>query len=149
MLDLFSNYSVGDVIIFIVIIALAVKEFLSLCDFFFKKLDDKFTGRYKSKSDKQKLYEEIENLTNMMKEVQDTQKQSQEIMNVLVQSDIEDIRSWVVRQYHYFKKNPELKIDDFEMDCIEKRFQCYEKEGGNSYIHDLVDEIREMHNERI
>ena len=35
-------------------------------------------------------------------------------------------------------------IDDFSLDCIEKRFAHYQDEGGNSFIAALMAEIRAL-----
>ena len=35
-------------------------------------------------------------------------------------------------------------IDDFSMDAIEKRYDHYKAEGGNSYISDLMHDLRKL-----
>lgn len=148
MLNLLQNYSIGEIFIFIIILALAAKELFTLVDYFKKKLYDGYDGRQKIEDEREEFKKELVEFKKSLEELRENQTKNQEILNVLIQSDVEDIRSWIVREHHYYRDNPEAMIDDFQMDCIEKRFACYEKEGGNSYIHDLVYELREIHNHR-
>lgn len=59
----------------------------------------------------------------------------------LTESDKNDIRAWIVEQYHKFYVSQGW-IDAFSADTIEKRFTDYKKEGGNSYIEQLVERLR-------
>ena len=47
------------------------------------------------------------------------------------------------KRYHYYK-NMDISIDSFTMDTIEKRYQHYRDEGGNSYITNIMKELRDM-----
>lgn len=67
----------------------------------------------------------------------------QKILEMLTESDRDDIRSWVVQQYHFFCEQKKW-IDDFSMDALEKRYAHYVQEGGNSYITSLMDQIRAL-----
>jgi hypothetical protein len=35
-------------------------------------------------------------------------------------------------------------IDDYSLDCLERRFKHYQDEGGNSYIEDLMKDLRSL-----
>ena len=37
-------------------------------------------------------------------------------------------------------------IDDFSLDVVEKRFARYKAEGGNTYIENLVEKLRQLPN---
>ena len=64
-------------------------------------------------------------------------------IDILVESDKENIKSFITRQHHYFVY--ELKwIDDYSLDCIERRFNVYKSEQGNSFIEGLMNEIRAL-----
>ena len=57
--------------------------------------------------------------------------------------DKDDIKAWITQQHHYFCY--ELKcIDDFSLDCIEKRFKHYQDENGNSFVENLMNELRTL-----
>ena len=74
----------------------------------------------------------MERLDKMESQVQD-----------LIESDKNDIRAWIVEQYHIFYVNKGW-IDAFSADTIEKRYGDYKKEGGNSYIEELVRRLRSL-----
>ena len=65
-------------------------------------------------------------------------------LELLTESDKDDIRSWIVEKRNYYKAHPEEKIDNFIMDTIEKRYQHYKDEGGNSYITTVMQKIRNL-----
>ncbi len=63
-------------------------------------------------------------------------------VDLLLESDKNDIKAWITERYHYFMARG--VIDDFSLDCIERRFQCYERSGGNSYVSGMVERLREL-----
>lgn len=61
----------------------------------------------------------------------------------LTASDKDDIKAWITEKHHHFCY--EIKyIDDYSLDCIEKRYAHYVDEGGNSFIRTLMEEIRNL-----
>ena len=64
-------------------------------------------------------------------------------ISVLLASDKDDIKSWITEKHHYFCY--ERKCIDYQsLDCIEKRYGHYVDEGGNSFVADLMNEIRAL-----
>lgn len=61
----------------------------------------------------------------------------------LTESDMNDIRAWIVEQYHKFY-NHQGWIDAFSADTIDRRHRDYKKEGGNSYIDELVSRLHRL-----
>lgn len=132
MLELFATYSVGQIIIFIIILLLAIKEFFSLIDF--------FKNRAKSLFDREKKKQENDvSLQELVKKMDEISAR----LNLLTESDKDDIRGWIVEKYHYCQ-SIDMPIDSFTMDTIEKRYQHYKDEGGNSYITHIMEELRSM-----
>ena len=132
MLELFATYSVGQIIIFIIILLLAIKEFFSLIDF--------FNNRAKSLFDREKKKQENDvSLQELVKKMDEISAR----LNLLTESDKDDIRGWIVEKYHYCQAL-DIPIDSFTMDTIEKRYQHYKDEGGNSYITHIMEELRSM-----
>lgn len=144
MLALLKSYSVGEIFIFIVVLALAVKEAISLYQYFAKGISDNFDKKYKKQETLNSLSEKINQLTIMVKQLQENNEQQNKKIENLIDSDVQDIRSWIVQQHHACQQGK--RLDSFELDCVEKRYACYDKEGGNSYIHNLVEGIRKMNN---
>ena len=90
MLELFATYSVGQIIIFIIILLLAIKEFFSLIDF--------FNNRAKSLFDREKKKQENDvSLQELVKKMDEISAR----LNLLTESDKDDIRGWIVEKYHY------------------------------------------------
>ena len=84
--------------------------------------------RNQNKKEINKILEQLEN--------------QQKILNLLVESDKDDIKGWIIQQYHFFTAKG--SIDDFSRDTIEKRASHYFEEGGNSYIEDILAQIRQL-----
>ena len=61
----------------------------------------------------------------------------------LTDSDMHDIKAWIVGQYQHFYVRQGW-IDAYSADTIEKRYEDYKKEGGNSYIATLMEHMRTL-----
>ena len=132
MLELFATYSVGQIIIFIIILLLVIKKIFSLSDI--------FNNKAKSLFDREKKKQENDvSLQELVKKMDEISAR----LNLLTESDKDDIRGWIVEKYHYCQ-SLDIPIDSFTMDTIEKRYQHYKDEGGNSYITHIMEELRSM-----
>lgn len=165
MMELLAAYSVQEIAAFIVMLALAIKGSWDFIDWCKLKYKQKFDKDYKE-INKEKMWEEyhtqyeqqrietmecIDRLNNKVDDLIDTcNKRFEEVgrkIDLLTRSDMDDIRSWLVEKFNYYKDHPDEKIDEFIMDTIERRFEHYKEEGGNSYIASVVDKLREMYKE--
>lgn len=133
MLELLASYSVGQILVFIVIFAFALKEFFNVFDFFKDKAKLWLTGE----QEKEKNSVSLQQLAEKMDKIT-------ERLELLTESDKDDIRGWIVEKRNYYVEHPDEKIDNFIMDTIEKRYQHYRDEGGNSYISNMMEELRNM-----
>ena len=70
-----------------------------------------------------------------------------EKIDALLASDKDAIKSWIVIFYKQYKEDPS-KLDSMQMDLLERSFFHYKKEGGNSYIDNLMQELREIYNSK-
>lgn len=66
-----------------------------------------------------------------------------ENIKLLLESDRDDIKAWITREHNYFC-NKLGEIDTYSLDCINRRYQHYVKENGNSFIEDLMNEIKAL-----
>lgn len=157
MLDLINSFTPTQIILFIVLGSLAVKGAWDMIDFFKSKYQEKFNKDYKellSKDEIEKKYQEcldkhvasLELYSELNKKI-DTLVISVDNLSSRVDrltiSDRNDIRQYIVKEYHHFVED-QGQIDDYSLDCILQRFKDYEEEGGNSYIHTLIDEIKKL-----
>lgn len=132
-MKLLQQFSLSDIIIFITLFAFALKGGISILDWFSERGRKFFDKTY------QKPKELEQSLKDLIKTVQNLTKQ----VNILVQSDKDDIKAFITRQHHYFCYKIG-SIDDQSLDCIEKRYTHYKEQGGNSYIHNLMEELRKL-----
>lgn len=64
-------------------------------------------------------------------------------LDALTESDMHDIKSWIVEQYHKFVLQQGW-IDAFSAETIDRRYEDYKKEGGNSYIDTLIEKLHSL-----
>jgi len=139
MLELLQDYSITEIISFLIVFAGATKGFFTFWDWAAEKLRTIF------KKENQRLdnAKRIETLTEQQKK---TDRDIQEILKsiqLLMQSDKDDIKAWITEKHHYFCYEKKY-IDDYSLDCIEKRYTHYKDEGGNSFIDDLMMDLRRL-----
>lgn len=150
MEELFTRYSATEIIVFLTLLAGAFKGFMSFWDWLIDWLRKKFDKEYEKKRKSEELVKEINSHTKNIAELTKTQTQIKDqikelhgLIHVLIDSDRDDIKSWITEKHHYFCYNRKV-IDDYSLDCIEKRYEHYKDEGGNSYIDTLMAEIRAL-----
>ena len=150
MEELFTRYSATEIIVFLTLLAGAFKGFMSFWDWFIDWLRKKFDKEYEKKRKSEELVKEINShtkniaeLTKTQTQIKDQIKELHSLIHVLIDSDKDDIKSWITEKHHYFCYNRKV-IDDYSLDCIEKRYEHYKDDGGNSYINTLMSEIRAL-----
>ena len=126
MIELLGAYSIKDIIIFIFMIAVAIKEARQLWIYYKKVRDENYKNDHKD-----------ETQDEYIKKNQQTIEKLSKSMALLIESDKDGIKAWIVSKYHQFKEHPE-QLDDIEWDLLNKRFNHYKDQGGNSYIEDLM-----------
>ena len=83
-----------------------------------------------------KIFEQQKEIFAKMNELTDN-------INMLIKSDKDDIKAHITEKHHYFCYIQHW-IDDYSLDCLERRYDHYVDEGGNSYIESLMKEIRKL-----
>lgn len=144
MIDLLKNFSLQQIIIFLILLGLAIKGIVSFFDWVQnknKQVAKKINQPIQWQTNIEKNNEQIQDLKKLIQLLQDK-------VDLLIQSDKDDIKAFIVREHHqfYFQRK---WIDDFSLDCIEKRYNHYKEEGGNSFIETLMDEIRALPRQEI
>lgn len=150
MLDLLSNYTVSEIIIFLVLLALAVKGVVSYGDWGMnrlRKIFNKETQREKEKREIEEHFtkqdEKIENLRESLQKNIETLDQILNKIDLLMDSDKDSIKSYITEKHHYFVYENKW-IDDYSLDCLERRYKHYVNEGGNSFVLDLMEDLRDL-----
>lgn len=87
--------------------------------------------------------EQLQKIANNISGIKDDLDILSDTVQILVQSDKDDIKAWVTEQYHKFYQKKGW-IDDYTLDCIQKRYSHYLEEGGNSFIETLMNQLRSL-----
>ena len=139
MVQLLSRYSLDDTILFIVLLALAFKgifTFLSWAGDLLKQMVHKAETPQKLEQIIEIQKEEINGMKDCLNKLNDS-------VHLLINSDKDAIKAYITRQHHYFVYEQKW-IDDYSLDCIERRFVHYQQEGGNTFIQELMQELRAL-----
>lgn len=147
---LLKAYSLQDILIFMVLLAIAIKGAISFFDWAKERLGHVYKKEYaKTKTQEDldaKLQQEnvtIQKLEKNQAEMMIAMEKLSNKIDALIDSDKDDIKSFLVKEHHYFCYQRGW-VDDYSLDCCEKRYKHYVQEGGNSFIEDMMNEIRDL-----
>ena len=150
MIELLQHYSLSEILIFTIFLVLALKSFITFLDWAYERIKKVFNyehAKLNSKEElKQKLQKQNQTIAILKNNQQTTDKILQNLsakIDMLIDSDKDDIKSYITREHHYFCYQVGW-IDDFSLDCLERRYQHYEDEGGNSFIAGFMNELRAL-----
>lgn len=150
MLELLSQYSITQILVFIVMIAIAVKESVEFIhwikeqtsSYFHKEVDSEETiHRLEEKNKEQD--EKITQILESQEKLHDNVELILAQVQSLIESDRDAIKAYITKEHHLFCYEAKW-IDDYNLDCLEKRYQRYVEEGGNSFVGALMQEIRDL-----
>lgn len=156
--NLFSQYSIESIIIFIMAIAIAFKAISELWEYFYNKLRKYFN--YQT-SKEQSHKEVIEGIEELKQEIVLLKKEDISVLNKKVDMSIEksdslknqmalvterlqeSSRSHIIDRHHYFVY--EVKhIDELSLQSLEREYLYYKAAGGDTYVDRLMEEIRAL-----
>lgn len=150
MLELLQQYSFTEIILCVVFIALAIKGVVSFFDWSIERLRQFFNKENLLEKSKEELNNSIEKnnirieeLTKSQESIMEEIKALKTSINLLIESDKDDIKAYITEQHHHFCYDLKY-IDDYSLDCLERRYSHYKVEGGNSFIKDLMQELRDL-----
>ena len=150
MLELLKAFTVDQIFIFIIMLALAAK---GIVDFFVwgkkiyqqkfnkdqknlkrQELFKNYSKQYDEKFEQiMEKYDVLEKKIDLLTTTVDSKiAQIDERLVQLTRSDMHDIKGWIVEKHHDLMEQG--WVDDFTMDTLEKRFADYVMEKGNSYV---------------
>lgn len=139
MLELLGAFSLTEIVTFLVLLAGAIKGFISFWDWAIARARQAF----KKESQRENNIEKINQHEEKLKKMDEILKKLSADIDLLTQSDRDNIKAWITEKHHYYCYTQGW-IDDYSMDCIEKRFGHYENEGGNSFVLDLMQDLRTL-----
>lgn len=139
MTQLFTRYSVSEIIIFTIVLGLFIKALIEFIDWAKKR-----TKQAVKEADKPaQLQQAIAKHDQQLQEIRENLKDIKKLVNLLIDSDKDDIKQSITKDHHYFCYKLG-SIDDYSLDCMEKRYSHYKDEGGNSFVKTLMEEVRAL-----
>ena len=139
LIQLFSQFNLGQILIIIILLGLSAKGVVTFFDWVKERLYKLSNKQLKSKKTNEQIKNQEETINNLKKNVEKKQKS----IDTLIESDKENIKAWITEKHHYYCYEKKY-IDDYTLDCLERRFTRYEEEGGNSFVHNLMDDLRDL-----
>ena len=139
LIQLFSQFNLGQILIIIILLGLSAKGVVTFFDWVKERLYKLSNKQLKWKKTNEQIKNQEETINNLKKDVEKIQKS----IDTLIESDKENIKAWITEKHHYYCYEKKY-IDDYTLDCLERRFSRYEEEGGNSFVHNLMDDLRDL-----
>lgn len=136
MKQLLTTFSISEILLFIVVLAIAVKKLIDFIDWSRQRARQAIKEKDYPLELAKKHDDELNNIKQQLNLIQKN-------MSILIQSDKDDIKHSIVKDHHYFCYKLG-SIDDFSLDVIERRYSHYKEQGGNSFIDDLMRELRAL-----
>lgn len=150
LLEKLEGESFATILIWIVLIAFAIKGFIGYMDWAQNKMDIVISKRKKAEKKEESIQEQIDKNRKENQEMKENQQKMMELINklnekieLLIESDKDDIKSFLTKEHHYFCYQQGW-IDDYNLECCERRFEHYRAENGNSYIESFMKELRAL-----
>ena len=153
MAGLIESFGLGTVVIILLLGGAAIVKFIEWCKKTWQKRSDFAQQNQQLGMQKEQEIEAREErlasgearmtvLEGNVKELTAIAKRQQELIELLVQSDELDIKSWIKTQHE--KWIPLGCIDSQTLDILEQRYAIYAKEGGNGWAKKQVEEMRAL-----
>lgn len=153
MIELLAKYSLSEIAAFLITFALAIKGVISFYDWATERLKKAFSKETQRDKEKEVLEERLVYGADKMRALDKQQKQTNEQLKaihkqleMLISSDKDDIKADLTKDHHYFCYKKKW-IDDYSLDYMQRRFERYVEEGGNSFIEKLMDEVKDLPNQ--
>lgn len=139
LIQLLEQFDITTFLTFTIVLALAAKGVI----IFFDWVKERLMKMFNKQTKKQRQIEQLQQQEKSIKELKNNMESIQSKMNLLIESDKDDIKAWITEKHHFYCYQQKY-IDDYTLDCLEKRFSHYEVEGGNSFVHNLMEELRAL-----
>ena len=143
MQELLSTFSVAQIFLFIILLAAAFKKVADFIDWVQDKIKKRDKKTITQQEEQQKRIDRFDQLEKNVVEMNEYMKDMGNKINILMDSDKDAIKAWITREHHYFCYQRKW-IDDYSLDCLERRYSHYVEENGNSFISTLMDELRAL-----
>lgn len=139
MIELLSQFSLKDIVIVVVLLATATQAAAA----FIGWAKDSIFKIFKKEQAADDINTKVAEIVAAQKEMNQKLDKMDSSIHLLMASDRDDIKAFITLQYHTFVEGKGW-IDDFSLECLEKRYSHYVEEGGNSFIGTMMDKLRNL-----
>lgn len=150
MQKLLETYSVSEILTFLVALALAIKGAVDFFDWAKARLKKHFDLEHNEEDKEESIEQRFQKGSDTMHKLDCNQaalsatlEKLTKKVDLLIDSDKDDIKSFLTKEHHYFCYEQGW-IDDYSLECCERRFAHYQDEGGNSFIEHFMEELRAL-----
>lgn len=152
--DLLSQFSIESIILFSIGLVVAFKFISELWDWGYGRIKKHFNiqsekqrqeteEKEKAASLEAKIDDFIDTMYKRHDELDSTIQKLTEQQEHTVDRLQENTRSFIIDKHHYFCYQLGA-IDDMNLQSLERRYMYYKSDGGNSFIDQLMEEIRHL-----
>lgn len=131
MIELLTAYSIEQILILLFMTGLSIKGVVDLIDWVKNKIKIKFSKEERGDAALEQINIFQERLATLAEKV-----------DLLIDSDKDSIKAYITKEYHHFTEKQ--WIDDYSLDCLERRYEHYVAENGNSFIGGMMEDIRKL-----
>ena len=139
MAQLFTSYSISEIILFIIILAIAIKDFIGFIDW----AKNRTKQAVKENENPQELQQKTKQHDKELNDIKQELNSLKSSINLLIESDRDDIKHSITKDHHYFCYTIG-SIDDYSLDCIERKYSHYREQGGNSFVDIMMQDLRAL-----
>ena len=150
MIELLTTFSPMTIVLCCIMIFLALRGIIEYRNWIKTVTDEAYEKRKKQEERDQRVEKmvadynkELINISQAIEYIKKSLTKLDSQVDNLTKSDKDDIKAYITHQYHYFVDSKGW-IDDYSMDCIEKRYDMYKTYKGNTFIDDLMEQLRAL-----
>jgi hypothetical protein len=141
--SLLSNYNGVEIFVILACVLIAIKEILELFDWYKNRVQKPFEIQNSLQEQNELRDKRLEDLEKNQILKNQNDKDMREELSILRQSDIDSLKVYLTDKHHFYV-NSQKWIDDYNLDCLERRYIHYKSVGGNSFIDHLMEEVRRL-----
>lgn len=138
-----SQYSPVEIFLIILFLLVATKTISTIFEWFYHKVEDYFSQKKEEEEQISELESEHDVFNKKLDKIFERLDKIDETMKLLVERMQENTKTYIIDKYHYYYEKLKA-IDDAAMQNLELRYMYYKSAGGDSYIDDLMERIREL-----
>lgn len=143
---LITKYTFPTIVIGVIMCIIIFKESIKFINWCKKMIVEPIQKKAAMRQQYEERLQRTEQITTALLNKNNEQdvaiKALQESIQLLIDSDKDAIKAWITHCHHKLMKQG--WVDDYMLNCAEARYAHYQKENGNSFVGDLMEEIRAL-----